>query len=172
MLLMGKRTLTLDELLTLFAEATNIINNTPLSPISSSPDDPFPITPAHLLFLREDPSSSPIQNPTERDLLMYGSSRWRRVQFLSSQFWMRWRNEYIQNMTVRKIWKKSHPSLRVNDLVLICDPHEKRNNWPMGVVTSVKTSSDGRVRSAQIYLGASKRTLERPISKLIYLPVY
>ena len=168
-LLMGQRYINLDELLTLFAEASSIINNTPLSPISFSPDDPHPITPAKLLLLRGENVPQILYNPSNADMVSYGSMRWKRVQYLSTQFWVRWRREYIQEMTKRHKWRIPRISLKTGDVVLILDKTEPRNFWPIGCVRSTKLSTDGRVRSATIYVPSTGRLIDRPISYLILL---
>ena len=175
--LTGNRLLTRDEFITLLAEASNIVNNTPLWPISSSPNDPSPLTPMMILTLRtaERQWTPTLQEDfSERDLLAYGQRRFRKVQYLASQFWNRWRSEYLQTLTRRNKWKSPKPSLAVGDIVIIRDKTTPRNFWPMGRVSKIKISSDGLVRSATLSLpplpGRSQnREVQRPITDLVLL---
>ena len=49
----GPRARTRDEFATFLCEASNIVNHTPLSSISCDPNDALPISPASLLYLRD-----------------------------------------------------------------------------------------------------------------------
>ena len=168
-------TLSRDEFTTFLAEAASVVNSTPMSAISSDPNDPLPISPSTLLLQREECQDHTLEDFTESDLLSYGRRRWRRVQFLASQFWECWRRDYVQSLTHRYKWNKERKSLQIGDVVLIKDDLAKRNAWPIGRVKSVKSSSDGYVRSVTLTLprhnrSPAERELERPISQLV--PLY
>ncbi|KAA0183357.1 hypothetical protein HAZT_HAZT002103 [Hyalella azteca] len=69
----------------------------------------------------------------------------------------KWHEFYLKDLQLRRKWRGEKHSLSVGDVVLIREPNCKRNEWPMGVVESVKLSSDGLVRSARIgTIGMSK----------------
>ena len=78
-------------------EAENIVNSQPLS-VSNlcSPDAPEPLTPNHLLTMKSKIVLPPPGNFQQEDL--YCSKQWRRVQYLSNEFWSRWRQEFLQNL--------------------------------------------------------------------------
>lgn len=57
--------------------------------------------------------------------------------------------------------------MKVNDVVLIKDENEPRNDWSMGVVVKVEPDSKGFVRSAVVKTETSE--LRRPVHKLILL---
>ena len=167
--LLGKRHLSREELHTLLQEAAAVINNTPLAEVSMDPNDPFPVTPAHLLTLRgNDPMPTPPSN--EGDILAYGKKRWRRVNLLADQFWKRWRRDYIQALTVRRKWLRPTKNVAVGDVVVI-KQDTARNSWPMGIVVDTKPNSDGLVRSATIRLkpteAGTTRTMERAVHDLV-----
>ena len=174
LLSLTKRPPTGDELHTFFQEATSIVNNTPMYSISSDPCDELPLTPSRLITLKNDADPPPLEQFSDADLLAYGSRRWRRVQALSNCFWRRWREEYLQTLQKRQKWTKDRPNLEVGDVVLLKTKGVRRNHWPLGRVHSVKTSSDGRVRSATLTVpsGKSKMDLklfQRPISEIVTL---
>ena len=79
-------------LLTLMCETEGIINGRPLTTVSDDPKDLEPLTPNHLLLLRQD-------TPLPPGLLvksdMYSRRRWRQVQYLADVFWGRWKREYL-----------------------------------------------------------------------------
>ena len=168
---MGPRKMTYDEFSTTIAQASSIVNQTPLWVTLDDPNDPIPLTPAMLLTLRTE-NDVVSEEFDDRDLLAYGKQRHRRVQYLSDQFWIRWRREYLLTLTERHKWKVRNSCIAVDDVVLVRDKQRKRNDWPMGRVSSVKQSSDGLVRSVTIQLSSKTkepRFLTRPISELVLL---
>ncbi|XP_059091684.1 uncharacterized protein LOC131887171 [Tigriopus californicus] len=174
--LSGPRSLSYDEFCTLLAEATAIVNSTPLTDISYDPNDPFPLSPSSLLNLREDPSFQSLDVFSKEDLLAYGKRRWRRVQYLSEQFWIRWRGEYLQDLQTRRKWLRPKRSLKVGDIVILKSKSEKRMSWPLGRIEQVRVSLDGHVRSAIVKtidtttkMSSKPRFFERPISEIVLL---
>ena len=175
---LGGRKLSYDEFTTLLAETASIVNKTPLWATSNDPNDPLPLSPNHILTLRD----KEVLNKDEytfKDLLRYGKARYRRVQYLVEQFWTRWRREYLLTLGERRKWTRRKPCLRVGDVVLVKEQFARRNEWPTALVTSVNKSGDGLVRSATLRsivrgLPSSEasgpaRHITRPISKLILL---
>ena len=168
---LGHHTLTRDDFYTYLQECAAIINNTPLWEYSSDPNDPRPLTPKMLLTLKEDPPTSDVY--THRDLLAYGSKRWRRIQYLSDQFWSQWRTNYLQTLQPRKKWLNEKRSLQPGDVVLVKNDKVKRYQWPLARVISTKKSQDGLVRSANIAVAprnsSSCKQLCRPVTELSLL---
>ena len=83
---------------------------------------------------------------------LYARQRWRKVQYLAEQFWIRWRQEYIQNLQVKRKWNQEHHNLAVDDIVLMKDEQAHRNNWALGRVAHGIKSEDGRVRRAMVLI--------------------
>ena len=100
--------------------------------------------------LRESPSTT-YENFNEKDLLSYGQKRWRRVQYLSDQFFLRWKREYILQQQSRIKWTNPSPNISEGDVVLLKDS-TCRNKWPMAIVTKVHPSKDGLVRKVLLRL--------------------
>ena len=176
LVLMGPRRLNYDELHTFVVEAASIVNSTPLWEVSDDPNDPQPLTPAMLLTLRDSPHPPPPEEFSEDDLLAYGKARWRRVQYLAGQFWVRWRRDYLQLLQERSKWTKKRDNIKPGDIVLLRDKNTQRNNWPIGRVSKVKLSKDGMVRSLDVVIkkqsssGAMKSyCYNRPISECVLL---
>ena len=95
----GSSQLTHELLTTLMAEVTAIVNSRPISAIPSDIDEPQPLTPNMLLTMKTHPLGPPAGNFTPQDL--HAQRPWRRSQYLSDQFWIRWRREYLQNLQDR-----------------------------------------------------------------------
>lgn len=171
LLRLGLRLPSRDEMCTFFQEAAAIMNNTPLYPISSNPNDEFPITPAMLLTSKTNSNPAPPETFSEKDHLAYGSRRWRRVQILAEQFFKDWRSEYLTQITKRQKWHQHRRNLRVGDVVLIKDVNVKRNIWPLARVTDVHPSKDGFIRSVTVRTSDGSMLL-RPVTCLVLLSPY
>ena len=171
--LVSNRGLSRDEFHTFLAEASSVVNNTPLWVSSADPNDPNPLTPAMLITLREG-SEECKEDFTPKDMMSYGTRRYRRVQYLADQFWHRWRTEYLQTLTRRCKWKKERACLGPGDIVLLRDRRQPRNHWPMGRVESVKRGDDNLVRSAYVSIPKSgtsfeRKVFSRPVTELVLL---
>ena len=149
MQLLGKHTLSREELSTLLQEACSIVNNTPLWEVSNNPDDPCPVSPANIITLKEEPNPPSIDQFTESDIYQYGKRRWRRVQYLSEQFWIRWKRHYLLDLQTRQRWKKRTRNILVGDIVLL-STESKRNKWPLARVEVAKPGEDGVVRRVTV----------------------
>lgn len=164
----GPRSLTRDEFNTVLQEAASIVNNTPLTPISTA-GDPTPITPAMLLLLRDHPNPAPFESFTPADLNSYGRKRWKRVQYIAEQFWARWRKYYLPKLVARDKWHDKKVCLTIGDIVLIKEKCSRRNNWPTAVVVSTKFSADGLVRSATVRLASNRKMFTRCVNDLVVI---
>ena len=150
LLLLKTRHLSRDEFNTVLQEAGAIVNHTPLREISCDPTEPFPVSPAMLLNLRES-TCEPQQETSEKDLLSYGSRRWRRVQHLSEQFWIKWQKDYLAKQQARAKWLRPKRNLMVGDVVLMREK-TPRMSWPIAIVEETKPGEDGLVRKVVVKL--------------------
>ena len=159
-----------EALRTLMTEAESIVNCRPLTvenltdPLASEP-----LTPNHLLTLKTQVVLPPPGKFESPDL--YSRKRWRRVQYLANQFWLRWQKEYCTLLQKRQKWPTSKRSIMIGDVVLACDSESPRNHWPLAVVTEVFPSQDNLVRKVQIMTAkdGEKKFFQRPIHKLVLL---
>ena len=168
LLLLGNRAITRDEMHTLFCEAASIINNTPLYSTPPNPNEPMAISPASLLTLKDTPQPPPLTSFSESDLNSYGLQRWRRVQLLSEQFWIRWRKHYLDTLQSRSKWTKRQPNVKVGDVVILKNKQAPRNDWEIGIINAVNTSDvDGAVRSCEVR--TTTGTFRRAVHTLVLL---
>ena len=170
-----------DEALTTFmSEVEAVVNSRPLSVDSiNDPKSPNPLTPNHLLTMKTKVLLHPPGVFRSADL--YCKRRWRRVQHLANEFWIRWRKEYMLTLQERQRWNKPRRNTKVGDIVLIKgDSEVNRNHWHLAKVVEVYKSADGYVRSAKLLVAdgtlddKGKRIkpagfLDRPVHKLVLL---
>ena len=162
--ILSQRSRLTDEVLeTLFCEVESIVNSRPLTKISDDIEDSNPLTPNHLLLLKEGPIFPPGRF-TEGDMYR---RRWRYVQFLADQFWRKWIREYIPELQKRNKWDKLEENLKIGDLVLITEENTPRGLWPLGRIVDVKLGRDQMVRSVMIKTRSNE--LVRPITKVVLL---
>ena len=160
---------------TFFYEAMAIVNSRPLTMTNlNDPSTAAPLTPNHLLTMKK---LVPLPPPGEFPKTgMYLRKAWRRVQFLTQQFWSRWRKEHLLSLQGRNKWTKTRRNLRIGDVVLLMDNEVPRVKWPLAVVTAVTPSDDGLVRKVQVRVGtrnlekgAKRSELWRPVQKVVLL---
>lgn len=160
--------LTHDVLVTLMAEVTAILNNRPLVPVSTDPNNPLVLTPNMLLTQKLEADIRLFQELDVKD--MY-TSCWKRVQVIAQQFWKRWQNEYIHLLQHRKKWTGSKDNFRVGDVVLLRDKEAHRNNWSMGVINRTFLDSDDKVRKLELRVSKGGQLIHyvRPVTEVVIL---
>ncbi|KAK0134388.1 hypothetical protein N1851_030045 [Merluccius polli] len=146
---------------TLFCEVEAILNNRPLSTVSSDPHDLEPLTPNHILLLKAKPVLLP---GTFLKSDIYARRRWKQVQYMADLFWHRWTKEYLLLLQERQKWTAVKKNMNVGDIVLVIDPTAPRGSWPLARVLETKPDARGLVRSVKVQTKTS--VLERPITKL------
>ena len=153
-----------ETLQTALCEVESIMNDRPLTTISSDPNDLEPLTPNHLLQLKAKPVMPP--GLSKKDDL-YSRRRWKQAQYLADLFWKRWVREYLPIMQQRSKWHSPKRNLRPDDLVIIVDDTAPRSSWLMGRVVKALPGPGGLVRSVVVKTKSS--ILQRPIDKLCLL---
>ena len=100
----------------------------------------------------------------KKGLFCYARRRWAQVQFLSNQFWCRWVNEFMPNLTQRQKWFQPGRNVQVGDVVLLAESMQQRSKWVMGRVLETYPDKHGKVRT--VLLKTLGSTMKRPIAKL------
>ena len=176
---MGPRRFTFEQLITILAEVEAIVNTRPLTYVYDDFDSGFTLTPAHFLMSRFQPLLLSTVDMDEDDDYYYEKNSatslldsWKRGQQQVNSFWEIWRNEYLlslrerYSMFHRKEKNQIDSIPQVGQVVIIKEERIPRRYWKLGRIERLNISSDGEVRSADIYLPGN-RNLQRSI-KLLY----
>ncbi|XP_078495525.1 uncharacterized protein LOC144750934 [Ciona intestinalis] len=159
--LSAQRPLTDDELQTLLLEAEAILNSRPLTPVTIDRDSELPLTPNHLLRVKPTADLPPTLT-REKDC--YARKRWRYVQYLAEQFWVRWSREYLRTIIARQKWHLRQKNFKSKDIVLLVDNSTPRSQWSIGKICEVYPDAHGIVRTVSVR--ARGLEMRRPIHKL------
>ena len=130
---------------------------------SHSTDGIKTLTPGHFLIGREMCAYPELTIQTDPSL----HRRWNLCQAITSHFWRRWSQEYLQQLQKLHKWRQPTTNLQVGDIVVIRDDAAFHNQWPMARILKVFPGKDGLVRVAT--LKTATTTLKRPIAKLALL---
>ena len=155
---LGDSRVSQSELQTILMESASIANERPLALGSPREDGTYPIiTPNTLLIGRS--------NVAPPDNVELGESlpvrdRYRIITQVTQAFWNMWSQEVTPKLVSRKKWHSgSSRQLKVGDLVLVADKTAIKGKYRLYIVSGVKTSQDGIVRSAElIYYGPGNKT--------------
>ena len=159
--MIGRATMTYEELLTAVMEVEMVINSRPISYVSSD-DLEEPLTPSHLLAgcrILGLPDNLYYDHLLDPDFELNQPIINKRMRYLK-------RSEYLlslreQHKIPRGTTEK--PQVTVGDIELVHDDSRKRGFWNLGKVEEIISGVDGRVRGAvvTVYTGGRCPTLLR-----------
>lgn len=151
----GEACLTFEELATLFSQIEAILNSRPLSPLSSDPNDPTPLTPGHFLVGR------PLTAVPSPPITALRPNRYELIEKIRQQFWSRWQKEFLAEMQQRSRWRTQQQGLNCGDLVLLREANLPPLQWRLGRVTRLHPGPDGVSRVADVT--TTKGTVTRAV---------
>ncbi|GBO40248.1 hypothetical protein AVEN_164417-1, partial [Araneus ventricosus] len=169
--ILGRASLSFEEMTTILAEVELVLNHRPLTYTSNDLDEPLPLTPAHFLFPGQENLSYPVHfleiftnQPSTKENLT------RRVVYqtkLLRHIWGKWKNNYLMQLRNAHNFVNSFPvrDLKKGEVVLLEGTTKSKFLWPLGVIEDVIVGRDGHIRSCIVR--TSKGQLKRPIH-LIY----
>ncbi|GBN79620.1 hypothetical protein AVEN_240820-1 [Araneus ventricosus] len=171
--IVGRSSLSLSELETLFIEIEAMINSRPITYIYDDPSEPSPLTPAHFLIGKRL-LSLPVTRVSREELIGSRNSlikRHKHQQNLLNHFWYRRRKHYLLSLRSMNICPPTNVSgkFKVNDVVLVHDDRYPRNMWTMGKIIETHPGRDGKIRSCLIK--TANGNLRRPVQLLYNLEI-
>ena len=157
---------TYEQINTLLIEIEAILNSRPLCTLSSDPNDPLAITPAHLLIGR------PCNFLPEHNLVSVPDNRLSVYKFAikaRQDFWSKWHKEYLNELQHRLKWHTSSAELKPGIVVILMEDNIGCARWPLGVIVELHPGSDGIARVATVKTASG--VYKRNITRLCMLPV-
>ena len=135
---LGKAFVSLVALQTVVTKVECILNDRPLTYVSSDPADEQPLTQSHLFHggtITSLTYPDERSNETEMILTRYTiNQQSQRVQQITQHFWTRWRNEYLTSFKqFHRCKRKDCHNVKVGDVVLVHNISLK-NKWPLAIV--------------------------------------
>ncbi|XP_074641175.1 uncharacterized protein LOC141898927 [Tubulanus polymorphus] len=175
--IVGRALLTIDEFRTVITEVESVVNDRPLTYLSSDPSDENPLTPSQLMVGRRVTSlphsyvaPGELEDPDFELKPCVAESRSKHLSVIMQHFSNRWAREYLASLREYYQQKAGKNELFISrgDVVLIED-EEPRSKWQMGVVTDLHYGRDSLVRF--VSLRTKNGSTNRSISKLYPLEV-
>ena len=130
-----RRRPSLIELQTFVSDAVRIVNDRPLTTVSSHPNDLAPISPSSFLGQRLAPNTPLSAFHDQGDLR-------RDYQFnvhLAHKFWISWMKGYLPTLQGRAKWRIARQNISPGQLVLVGDANDiaKRGHYRLGRIHEV-----------------------------------
>ena len=151
---LGRTYATLESLQTIIVEIEALLNDRPLTHVSSDLRDPEPITPSHLLYGKRITTLphcatelDEINDPNFGDATEI-QKRARAQATIVKQLWVRWKREYLTALReTHKVTGTNEQRVKVGDLVLVHDD-TARIRWKLALIEGVSKGADGLIHSA------------------------
>ncbi|XP_011859777.1 PREDICTED: uncharacterized protein LOC105557203 [Vollenhovia emeryi] len=159
---LGSHKLTYEEFTTLLCRIEACLNSRPIAPLSDVLEDYEVLTPGHFL-IGAAITSNP--EPSLLDLNEDRLSRWQIVRHVTERFWKLWQADYINTLQQRGKWRRTHPPVKIGQIVLLKNPALPPCKWELGRVTQVHPGSDNLTRVVTVKTASSE--YRRPIVKLL-----
>ena len=160
---------------TTIVEVEAVLNDRPLTYLSSTTEDPEPLMPSHLLCGRRIVSlpHPVIKDNEESDPDYYSSNQMRakvdRQGMLLQHFQSRWKKEYLTALwEFHRTAGANEQTVNIGDVVQIHDD-TPRSQWKLGIIEGLNRGNDGYIRSVTVCTASGKTN--RPIARLYPLEV-
>ncbi|XP_047040011.1 uncharacterized protein LOC124644582 [Helicoverpa zea] len=157
----GEQRLTFEEYTTILTKIEACLNSRPLCSLNENIEDLEYISPAHFLTGRS--GNTVIE--TKQD----ARTRWHLTTNITRQIWLKWKTEYLTQLTAREKWGKPQRNMKIGDMVVVHEDNVPAGKWIMGKVVDVHPGSDGYVRV--VTLKTKGGVIKRPVVKLSLLPI-
>ena len=143
---------------TYLSYAERIVNDRPITKVRESVDEPKALRPSDLT----QPKGHEVLR-FDLPLEVLADKRWKAVSRMTTEFWNRWRKEYLYTLQTRQKWLGLQQELAVGDLVILETESTPRMAWPLGIIVAVHKSEDGLVRTVDVKTnkGMTKRDIRK-----------
>ena len=149
----GDAKLSLNELNTLLAEASNLVNERPIGTKPNSQTDTEYLSPNSLLLGRNSSriSSGPFQSQDVYDERVEAAkTRFLLVQRICDQFWKVWMKTFFPTLLWQQKWHHQKRNVEVGDICVLQDPNAFRGEWRLCIVTETYPDDQNIVRNVEV----------------------
>ena len=149
----GEQILTLNELNTLLAETSQLVNERPIGLKPNQKVDSTYLSPNSLLLGKNSdricsgPFISSDQDWADPSTFR---NRFLLVQAITDQFWHNWMKLYFPSLVIRQRWHVDKRNLAKGDVCLVKDSNMLRGEWRIARVTVPYPDQLGRVRNVEL----------------------
>lgn len=176
----GKKKLTFFELSSTLRQVQGMINNRPLTPDNTDPNDLTALRPIDFLLPKvqlDAPNEVDLDEPMEyspktaRSTEQITRRHLARVETTVAKLWQIWSTSYLLFLRERqKTNTRDAPrDPKQGDIVLVGQEMLPRHTWPLGKIVELIPSKEGNIESARVRFNNS--TLERSLNQLYPLEV-
>ena len=163
--ILGRSSLTIDEMSTVLTEVEAMVNSRPLTFISDDPDEASYLTPSSFLIgrpttclpVRPCKGKEPTTKLTRKELNKMAVNQNKHL----NQCWKMWNEEYVRNLGTVPTRQQESNKLKVGELVMVTDNMNPRCKWTVGIVDKVQEGRDAKIRRCWIKTGNVTKT--RPV---------
>ncbi|XP_073995561.1 uncharacterized protein [Rhodnius prolixus] len=124
-----------------------LLKVTPLTAVSSSPDDLQVLSAGHFLIMRLMTALPTDGSLTPRTALR---SKWTMAQFTVNQFWKRWHKEYLLEQQAMLKWHSPSFPAAEGQVVMIMDDNLPPLQWSIGRIVNLHHGRDNVARVAEV----------------------
>ena len=163
---LGERRINVDEMTTILKEVEAQVNSRPLCSISDEPTEQNYLTPASLLIGRPTvimPLKARLTTKLRFPQRELNQLLKQQTQCLDN-IWQTWRKEYLRSLGTVNNKVNESDCVKIGELVLVANQNLPKTVWEVGVVTELKKSKDGRIRT--VYLTTRKGSIARSVQHL------
>ena len=155
---LGRSLVSVVELRTVLAEVQAIVNDRPLTHVSTF-DEPLPLTP-NMLLGRQAGVKATMESSLSAE---HAVKRLQYISRLRTSIDQRWSEEYLTSLRLHAA--RHANNVKVGNVVLLADNQKKRVMWKMALVEELFPGRDGKFRVARVKVGNLR--LLRPVQKLV-----
>ena len=156
-----KENLHFEEFCLALKKVAAVINDRPLTFVSSGEDFEHPLSPALLAF-GQRMTPLPFLNRKPIDSVQ---ENYKRRSLMIRHFTSIWKSKYLASLTPYSAWAKKQRSVRVGDVVQICDKNSSKG-WRLGIITGCSETNHLNPVSVRVqtYNSKAKKKEEEVIS--------
>jgi hypothetical protein len=143
---LNSRRLTLGELSTVVAEATQMVNSRPIAKNTGDPETGGPITPLHLQLGRASVEVSSMKFEEAPRL----TERLQFIEEAKKQFWKKWMQQVFSGRMLNHKWVKTVRNLAVGDIIYLAEAENDDPTNRLGMVVVADPGEDGCVRTVRV----------------------